>query len=63
MRQINLKEAETQLAKLIDEVGNDEEIVMMRSDGASLQIVAIALPKPYPKFGTTKGLVLQPPRW
>lgn len=37
MHQVNLKEAETQLAKLIEEAANGEEVVITRSDGTSFR--------------------------
>ncbi|MBW4474385.1 MAG: type II toxin-antitoxin system Phd/YefM family antitoxin [Stenomitos rutilans HA7619-LM2] len=57
MHQVNLKEAATQLAALIDAAASGEKVVITRSDGASFQIVPLNTPKPYPKFGSGKGLV------
>lgn len=57
MHQINLKEAETQLAKLIEAAASGEEVVITRSDGASFKIVPINTIKPRPKFGSAKGLI------
>jgi antitoxin (DNA-binding transcriptional repressor) of toxin-antitoxin stability system len=57
MYQINLKEAETQLAKLIEVAASGEEVVITRSDGASFKIVPVNLSKPRPKFGNAKGLI------
>lgn len=57
MHQVNLQEAETQLATLIEEVARGEEVVIIRSDGASFKIVPISVIKPRPKFGSAKGLV------
>ncbi len=57
MHQINLKEAETQLAKLIEAAASGEEVVITRSDGASFKIVPINLSKPCPKFGSAKGRI------
>ncbi|WP_019500783.1 type II toxin-antitoxin system Phd/YefM family antitoxin [Pseudanabaena sp. PCC 6802] len=56
MHQINLKEAETQLAELVEEVSNGEEVVIIHSDGRSFKIVPISTEKK-PKFGSAKGLV------
>lgn len=57
MQQINLEEAQTQLAKLIEAAASGEEVVITRSDGASFKIVPLNLSKPRPKFGSAKGLV------
>ncbi len=57
MHQINLKEAETQLAELIEEVAGGEEVIITRSDGTSFKIVSISPVGAIPKFGSAKGLV------
>ncbi len=57
MHQVNLQEAETQLAKLIDEAASGEEVVITRSDGEAFKIVPISSTKPRPTFGSARGLV------
>jgi antitoxin (DNA-binding transcriptional repressor) of toxin-antitoxin stability system len=57
MHQVNLQEAETQLAKLIDEAASGKEVVITRSDGAAFKIVLISSTKPRPTFGSARGLV------
>ena len=57
MHQVNLQEAESQLAKLIEEAASGEEVVITRSDGASFKIVPISSTKPRPIFGSASGLV------
>jgi antitoxin (DNA-binding transcriptional repressor) of toxin-antitoxin stability system len=57
MRQVNLKEAETHLAALIEEAAGGEEIVIIRNDGASFKLVPIKGIRATPKFGSAKGLV------
>ena len=57
MHTVGLKEAEGQLAELIDEVANGEEVMITREDGATFKIVRIAPMAPYPKFGSAKGLM------
>lgn len=57
MHQVNLKEAETQLAKLIEEAASGEEVVIIRNDGASFKIVPLSTVGANPKFGSAKGLV------
>ncbi|PSB17419.1 prevent-host-death protein [filamentous cyanobacterium CCP1] len=57
MHQVDLKEAEAHLAELIDEVAGGEEVVIIRSDGASFKIVPIRSVEAVPKFGSAKGLV------
>ncbi|OWY69130.1 prevent-host-death protein [cyanobacterium TDX16] len=57
MHQINLKEAETRLAELIEEAASGEEVVITRSDGKSFKIVPLGTIEAIPKFGSAKGLV------
>lgn len=57
MHQINLKEAETRLAELIEEAAGGEEVVIIRNDGTSFKIVPIGVVSATPKFGSAKGLV------
>ncbi len=57
MHQVNLKEAEAQLAKLIEAAASSEEVVITRSDGASFKIVPINTTKLRSRFGSTKKLV------
>ena len=57
MHQINLKEAETRLAELIEEVAGGEEVVITRSDGSSFKIVPLNTVEAIPKFGSAKGMV------
>jgi prevent-host-death family protein len=39
MHQINLQEAETRLAQLIEEVASGEEVIITRSDGSAFKDV------------------------
>ena len=57
MHQFNLKEAETQLAKLIEVAAGGEEVIITRSDGASFKIGPISAVGAIPKFGSAKGCV------
>jgi antitoxin (DNA-binding transcriptional repressor) of toxin-antitoxin stability system len=57
MHQVDLREAETQLAKLIEEAANGEEVIITRSDGTSFKITPIGTIAAIPKFGSAKGLV------
>ncbi|NHC34036.1 type II toxin-antitoxin system Phd/YefM family antitoxin [Scytonema millei VB511283] len=57
MHQINLKEAETRLAELIEEAAGGEEVVIIRSDGKSFKIVPLGTIEAIPKFGSAKGIV------
>lgn len=57
MHQVNLKEAQTRLAELIEEVLRGEEVVITRSDGASFKIVPLPTVEASPKFGSAKGKV------
>lgn len=60
MHQIHLKDAETRLAELIEEVAGGEEVIIIRSDGASFKIVPTNAAGVRPKFGSAKGLVKLP---
>lgn len=57
MHQFNLKETETQLAKLIEAAASGEEVIVTRSDGVSFKIVPISSVGAIPKFGSAKGLI------
>lgn len=57
MYQINLKEAETQLAKLIEQAAGGEEVIITRNDGTAFKIVPICDRPKSPKFGNAKGLI------
>lgn len=58
MYSVNLKEAETQLAKLVEDVARGEDVIITRSDGTSFRIVPVADEKiATPKFGSAKGLI------
>ncbi|MDF5713333.1 MAG: type II toxin-antitoxin system Phd/YefM family antitoxin [Rhizonema sp. NSF051] len=57
MRQINLQEAETRLAQLIEEAASGEEVIITRNDGSAFKIVPITTNVPRPKFGSAKGKV------
>lgn len=57
MYQINLKEAETQLAQLIEQAAGGEEVVITRNDGTAFKIVPIRDRVTAPKFGSAKGLI------
>lgn len=57
IHQINLKEAQTPLAKLIKAAASGEEVMITRSDGTSLKDVPINLSKQPPRFGSAKGLI------
>jgi antitoxin (DNA-binding transcriptional repressor) of toxin-antitoxin stability system len=57
MQKVNLKEAESRLGELIEEAARGEEIIIVRNDGSSFKILPMAVEKPFPKFGSAKGLV------
>jgi antitoxin (DNA-binding transcriptional repressor) of toxin-antitoxin stability system len=57
MHQVNLKEAETQLAQLIEAAAGGEEVIIIRVDGTAFKIVPIAMGEAIPQFGSAKGLV------
>ncbi|MCL0069522.1 type II toxin-antitoxin system Phd/YefM family antitoxin [Dehalococcoidia bacterium] len=57
MHEVRLKEAKVRLAELIDEAAYGEEVVITKSDGTAYKIVPIKQSRPYPKFGSAKGLI------
>ncbi len=56
MQQVALIEAETRLAELIGIAGG-EEVVITKDDGSAFKIISFPHKKPYPKFGSAKGLI------
>ena len=57
MQQIALKEAGKRLAELIGMAAVGEEVIITKDDGSTYRIVPVLKKKPYPKFGSAKGLV------
>lgn len=57
MHQVNLQEAESCLAELIDEAASGEEVIITRNDGTSFKIVPLGVAGVRPKFGSARGLV------
>lgn len=57
MRPIQLQEAQNRLPELINAVAHGEEVVIERGDGMTFKIVPVVPVKPYPRFGSAKGLV------
>ena len=56
MIQVPAKQAETELDKLLNEVTQGQDVVIIGSDGAAFKLMA--LPRtPQPLFGSAKGLV------
>jgi antitoxin (DNA-binding transcriptional repressor) of toxin-antitoxin stability system len=57
MPQVNLQEAETQLAESIEEAASSEEIAIAHSDDTAFEIVQRKSTKPRPVFGSAKGSI------
>ncbi len=57
MQQIALKEAENKLAELIGLAAVGEDVIITKEDGSAYKIVPVLEKKPYPKFGSAKGLI------
>ncbi len=57
MHTISLVEAKEQLAELVEEAANGEEVIITQEDGSAFKIIPIPLSKPRPKFGSAKGQV------
>jgi antitoxin (DNA-binding transcriptional repressor) of toxin-antitoxin stability system len=56
MIQIPVKQAGTQLDKLLNKVAHGQEVVIIGSDGAAFKLMALPRP-PQPVFGSARGLV------
>jgi antitoxin (DNA-binding transcriptional repressor) of toxin-antitoxin stability system len=57
MQKVALVEAETHLSELINKVALGEDVIIIGDDGASFKLVQLETKKPYPKFGSAKGLI------
>lgn len=57
MHTISLVEAKDQLAELVEEAANGEEVIITQEDGSAFKIIPIPLLKPHPKFGSAKGQI------
>ena len=57
MYSMNLKEAETQLAKLVEDAARGEDVIITHTDGTAFRIVPVAAKTAKPKFGSAKGLI------
>lgn len=56
MIQIPVKQAITKLDKLLNEVAQGQEVVIISSDGSAFKLTA--LPRiPHPVFGSARGLI------
>ncbi len=57
MHLIDLKDAETQLAKLLEEAARGEDVIITRSDGTSFRIVLVTGAVAAPKLGSAKRFI------
>ena len=57
MHALKLKDAEPQLAELIDKVARGDDVVITVGDGAAFKIVPVQMEEPRPTFGSAKGLI------
>ncbi len=57
MEKVALKEAESRLSELIGKVEEGEDVIITKDDGSAFKIIYLPLDKPYPKFGSAKGLI------
>ena len=57
MHTISLVEAKEQLAELVEEAANGEEVIITQEDGSAFKIIPLPRSQPYPKFGSAKGQV------
>ncbi len=60
MRKVALNEATSRLAELINLAEIGEEIIITKDDGSSFKIIPCQSKKPFPKFGSAKGLIKMP---
>lgn len=55
MHKVDIRTASGQLDQLTNEAANGEEVIIMRSDGATFKLVPAFETKPRPRFGSAKG--------
>jgi prevent-host-death family protein len=58
MRRVTLDEAKTQLSDLVDAAVSGEDVFITTDDRQVVQLVPVAQPKPRPRFGSAKGLIV-----
>ncbi|MCD4654972.1 DUF2281 domain-containing protein [bacterium] len=57
MQKMILEENKMSLSELINLVAGGKDVVITRKDGSSFKIVPVSQDKPFPKFGSAKGLI------
>lgn len=61
MQTVTLEEAQSQLAKLIAQIGDGENVVITQDDKPIAKLVPIDTQKPRRQAGTAKGMVWMAP--
>ena len=57
MQKMILEENKMSLSELINLAAGGEDVIITRRDGSSFKIVPLSQDKPFPKFGSAKGLI------
>jgi len=58
MRRVTLDQAKAQLSDLVDAAASGEDIFITTDDRQVVQLVPVVRPKPRPRFGSAKGLIV-----
>ena len=58
MQQINLTDATHHLPTLVDAALHGEAVFITNNGQDVVQLVPVSMPKPYPRFGSAKGLLV-----
>lgn len=57
MSTVTLDNAQTNLSALIDDAIHGQEVVIAKNDKTYVKLVPVESSKPYPVFGSAKGLI------
>jgi prevent-host-death family protein len=61
MTQVSVQEAQSRLADLVDAALRGEEVVIAQADRPLVRLAPVQTPKPRPRFGSAKGLIVLGP--
>ncbi len=57
MFEVALQDAQAQFAEIIENVAHGDEVCIRRDDGKIFKIILVSTPRPFPKFGSARGLI------
>jgi antitoxin (DNA-binding transcriptional repressor) of toxin-antitoxin stability system len=61
MTQVSLEEAQHRLRELVNAAMRGEEVVIAQADQPLVRLAPVVGPKPRPRFGSAKGLIVLGP--